>query len=204
MTGGSDDRGLAVILALLVTSLLCALGVTLLLVSDTERRLSSNDRTDQETRYAAGAGLDLALADLETTPDWSAVLAGGQPSTFQDATRRPVLPSGRLIDLDALTTELQASSFGGAAFGANTPMWRLFSWGPLAALDPAVRFPNSQYLAVWVADDLSDEDGAPLADSNDVLTVHAEAFGLGAGRRAIEATIERVGGRLRTIAWREL
>lgn len=204
MNGRKNEEGVAVILALLVTSLLGALGVTLLLLSDTERRLSSNYRNDQETRYAAGAGLERALADLGAAPDWNVILAGGQHSTFVESTRRPVLPSGQSIDLDSITSELQAASNGGASFGANTPAWRLFGWGPLTALDPAGHLTGGQYLAIWVADDLSEIDDSPSSDSNSVLAVHAEAFGLGAGRRAVEATVERVNGLLRTISWREL
>jgi len=204
LKGWADDHGMAVVLALLVTSLLGALGVTLLLLSDTERRLSSNYRDDQATMYAAGAGLDRALADLAAAPDWSAILAGGQRATFVDATRWPVLPSGRSLDLDAITTDLQATANSGASFGANTPVWRLFAWGSLSTLEPGAHRTSVAYLAVWVADDLMETDEAPAVDSNGILTVHAEAFGLGADRRAVEATVERVNGRLRTISWREL
>jgi hypothetical protein len=194
----------AVILALLVTALLGALGVTLLLVSDTERRLSSNYRDDQESRYAAAAGLERALAELDGAADWDSILAGRLRSTFEAGTHRPTLASGQPVDLDAITSDLDAGSNGGASFGANTPVWRLFSWGPLAALQAAGQVRSAQYLAVWVADDLSDSDGSPSADSNGILTVHAEAFGFGGGRRAVEATVERINGLLRMISWREL
>ena len=114
MTVVRDDEGLAVILALLITALLAGLGVTLLLVSDAERRFSANSRSDQALRYAADAGLARAIADLEAMADWSAILAGGQMSTFAGPTHRPVLPSGQVIDLDVLTNDLQAGSYGGA------------------------------------------------------------------------------------------
>ena len=78
MTVVRDDEGLAVILALLITALLAGLGVTLLLVSDAERRFSANSRSDQALRYAADAGLGRAIADLEAMADWSAILAGGR------------------------------------------------------------------------------------------------------------------------------
>ena len=148
MTVVRDDEGLAVILALLITALLAGLGVTLLLVSDAERRFSANSRSDQALRYAADAGLGRAIADLEAMADWSAILAGGQMSTFAGPTHRPVLPSGQVIDLDVLTNDLQAGSYGGAGFGANTPVWRLFAWGPLMSLDASGTLPAGLYLAV--------------------------------------------------------
>jgi len=203
MNSWTSDDGVAVILALLVTTLLGAVGVTLLLLSDTERRLSSSYRNDQATRYAAAAALERAIGDLASSPDWTPILAGAQASTFADGTRRPILPSGQSIDLDRITTQLQAASNGGASFGANTPVWRLFGWGPLAALEPATNLESAQYLAVWVADDLSETDGSPFSDSNGVLSVHAEAFGLGNGRRSVEATVARISGLLQIIAWRE-
>ena len=65
MNASTRDDGVAVILALLVTTLLGAVGVTLLLLSDTERRLSSNYRNDQATRYAAAAALERAIGDWD-------------------------------------------------------------------------------------------------------------------------------------------
>jgi hypothetical protein len=72
------------------------------------------------------------------------------------------------------------------------------------------------YVVVWIADDPDDLDGDPSLDSNDIVIVRSEAFGIRGGRRAVEATILResaldgaaAGGVSRSdvsvIAWREV
>ena len=47
------------------------------------------------------------------------------------------------------------------------------------------------YVVVWIADDVDEVDGDPATDTNDVVMIHAEAFGTRGGRRAVEATIQR-------------
>ena len=74
----------------------------------------------------------------------------------------------------------------------------------------------SPYVVVWIADDPDDLDGDPNLDSNDIVIVRSEAFGIRGGRRAIDATILResaldgsIGGGatrsdVRVISWREV
>ena len=113
------------------------LGIALLLVSDTERRLSSNYHDDLETRYAAAAGLERALGDLSgSRAELNGILAGAVRSTFEDGTTRPTLASGEWIDLTAITTELQTAMSASAAPGVNTPVWRLLI-GACADVQPA-------------------------------------------------------------------
>jgi hypothetical protein len=114
------------------------------------------------------------------------------------------LPSGDVLDLDAETMELQSESSAQGTFGANTPQWRLFAWGPLATMAP-LALASSQYVAVWVSDDPSEVDGNPSVDTNGVLTVHADARGPGGARRMVEATVARkTAGVMRMISWREV
>jgi hypothetical protein len=61
----------------------------------------------------------------------------------------------------------------------------------LQRLLPAGRIPSTAYVVLWIADDAEDADGDPLADSNDRLLLHAEAFGVRSARRRIEATVGR-------------
>ena len=47
------------------------------------------------------------------------------------------------------------------------------------------------FVAVWVADDLSETDGNALIDGNETLTLHARAYGPSNSRKIVEATVAR-------------
>lgn len=199
------DSGAALLLALVVSGLLAALGMSVLLVADTERRAAANAFYATEALAAADAGLERAIADLRIAPSWTAILNGAEQSAFADATRRPRLPAGGTLDLDAATSELQSESDAGGTLGANTPIWRLFAWGPLSAMVPSGAPQSLEYVAVWVADDPSERDGNPVADSNGTISVHAESRGPAGARRRLEATVTRgAAGTIRMISWREV
>ena len=199
----TDDRGAAMILALLVTLLLAGLGLSLTLLGDMERRIAYNFRVDQEAWWAVDAAIERAAADLSQAPDWDVVLAGARCSPFADSTHRPVLPSSEILDLDAATSDLQAATSAAASFGANTPVWHLYAWGLLNSMTPRPS-PGGSYLAMWVADDVSETDGNPADDSNDIVTIHAEAFGPGGAHRTAEAYVKRAGTTVRILARRSL
>jgi hypothetical protein len=200
----AGEEGMALVLAVMVAGLLAALGVSLLLVADTERRVSANASFSSEAVAAAEAGVDRVLVDLAGASRWDGMLAGNLSSGFADVTRRPVLPSGDVLDLDAATIELQTESSAQGTFGANTPQWRLFGWGPLSRMAP-LALESPQYVAVWIADDPSEIDGDPTVDTNEMLTIHAEARGPGGARRVVEATVARVAaGALKMVSWREV
>jgi hypothetical protein len=61
-----------------------------------------------------------------------------------------------------------------------------------------------------MADDGDDGDGQPRQDSNGVVLVHAEAFGIRGARAGIEVLAGRVEGEgpqpstVRLLAWREV
>jgi hypothetical protein len=57
-------------------------------------------------------------------------------------------------------------------------------------------------VAVWVADDRADTDGDPDRDSNGMIAVRAVAFGPGDASAALELTLAREAGRVRTVAIR--
>ena len=132
------------------------------------------------------------------------ILGGSSLSGFADGTRRPTLPSGGVLDLDAETVDLQSESATQGTFGANTPRWRLFAWGPLSRMAP-LALESPLYVAVWIADDPAEVDGNPSVDTNGIVTVHADARGPGGARRIVEATIARVAaGVMKTVSWREV
>jgi hypothetical protein len=171
------DAGAALILALMISGLLAALGLSVLLVADAERRMAAHANHAWATLGAADAALERVLIDLRTSADWSPYLEGRQRSDFAGMERRAVLPAGGTWDLDAATATLQAETFPAGSYGADTPIWRLVAWGALADLAEAGAVDSLQYLIVWIADDPSDNDGNPLADQNGAITVRAEARG---------------------------
>jgi Tfp pilus assembly protein PilX len=224
------EGGIALIVALLATLVLSALGLSLMVLASTEALIAGNYRDGVEAFHAADAGLERVIPELALAPDWSAVLGapGGVrsavPSSFGDATLSAVLADGRTLDLVKMANLLncpqvfpQAAtpctaaqmdhSAGVRPWGSNNPRWRLYANGPLSALGAGVDSPF--YVAVWVADDPAETDGDPARDGMDasnpgsgILQVRSDAFGPGGSRRTVEATLGRAGAGLRIISWR--
>jgi hypothetical protein len=192
-------------MALLAAALLSGMAAGLLLVGESETRVAANYRTSVETFYAADAGLHVALRQLAGTASWTDALSGAATSMFGGGTHQPQLASGQRLDLDAVTHELQAESNSSAVWGADSPAWQLFVWGPLAAAaSGATGMQTTCYLAVWIADDGADGDGNPLADSNGRVRLHAEAYASVETRRVVEATVSQAASGVRVLAWREV
>jgi len=220
-----SDRGVAIVLVLLGMLLLSALGMALALNTSIERQVSAAYSSSADVFYAADAALEIALQELSQVPDWNVVLTGAA-STFVDGLAGPrVLPDGSLLDLEQVTdaancgrspcsmADMQVVT-GARPWGANNPVWLLYAHAPLEHLSPGV-IDSNVYVVVWVADDSDDRDGDPATDTNDVIVVHAAAFGIRGGHREVEATLRReeaiaagLPGVMRTdvrlIAWREL
>jgi len=79
-----NDRGSALIAALLVMVLLSALGLSLTMVTTTEERVAHSYSNGSESFYAADAALELAVNELTLLPDWNLVLDGSVTSSFVD------------------------------------------------------------------------------------------------------------------------
>ncbi len=187
-----DERGVALIIALMATMLLTALGVALVMVTMTETQIAANYRDGQEALYAADAGVERVVQDLLLVPRWNDMLTGTVQSGFIDSTATPTLPGGgETIDLAQATAALQAETDTANLWGANNPTWRLYASGRVTALLPTGTIDSWMYIAVWVADDPSEIDGNPLADTNGVLTLRAEAFGHGGTHKVVEVTVAR-------------
>jgi hypothetical protein len=189
--GIRSQRGSALLIAMLSTLLLSALGMALVMTTTTETMITSNYRDAQETMYAADAGIERALEDLLRSSDFGTVLAGTSKSGFTKAVAtKETLPDGTPVNLTALTTNLQADSdaFYGAT-NANRPVWRVYANAPLSTLLASGTVTARDYVVVWVSDDPAETDGKPATDVNGILILHAEAFGEGGSRKAVEATI---------------
>jgi len=206
----ADGAALVVVLgAMLVLS---AMGLTLALLAISQTYAAGNQRRATAALYAAEAGLERALPDLLRAPDWDVVLDGRVLSGFTDGppagTR--VLPDGFQVNLGEIValancgvaagcTEAQMNAVTEVRpWGPNNPRWRLFAYGPLAALLPGPGvLPPAEYLVVLVADDTSEADGDALHDGRPpgpgagVVQLRAEALGPESAHRAVEITVAR-------------
>jgi PilX N-terminal len=188
-----SEEGTALIVALMSMMLLTALGVAVVMVSNTESLISANYRNNQEALYAADAAAERVVQDLLLVPRWNDILSGTGQSTFVDgdvATAKTI-PGGGTVRLDLATAQLQASTDNVNAWGANNPQWKLYSWGPLSNLLPDDTIDSPMYVALWIADDPAETDNDAAADSNGTLTLHAEAYGPSGSRRVVEVTVAR-------------
>jgi hypothetical protein len=230
MTG---DRGIALVMVVLVTTFLSALAIGVLLAVFMDRLATGNMAGSVAMLYAADSAIEIAARDLARIDDWNVVLAGAQRSSFTDGAAAGVkpVPGGGTVDLTSTTNMLNCGRSANCSlaqvnanskerpWGPNNPRWRLFAYGPMQRLADIAR-PSPCYLVVWVADDSREQDGDPQADEPDagrpghgIVRVHAEAFGAAGSRRAIEAELSKVcpGGEsaiclpgIRVQSWQEL
>ncbi len=221
---GQSNRGVALIIVLLVMMLLSVLGLSLTMVTSSEERVADSYLGGSEAFYAADAALELAVQELARVPDWSHVLDGTVTSAFIDSqVSLQGWPGGQArtsgeatafvncrrtscttAELDARTSE--------RPWGANNPRWRLFAYGPVRDMSPSGTIDSPGYVAVWVGDDPSENDGKPLVDGEEVagpnpgrgvLTLLVHAYGP-SSRRVIEATVAQAGTGVRVLSWREV
>lgn len=180
-----DQAGMALIMTLMVLLLLSALGLALVMTTQTETLISTNYRRGQEAVYAADAILDRATQDLVTVAQWNSVLAGTVKSGFVDGPAGPrTLPDGTVLNLNTYTPTLPIGVTGA----------QLYAYGPLLNLDPTAIFVTNQYVALWVADDACDETPQPCnaaSDANGVVLLHAEAWGENGTHKILESLISR-------------
>lgn len=198
----SNERGSALVIALMSVMLLTALGATVVMVSNTETMISGNYRNSQEALYAADAGIERVVQDLLMIPRWNDILnsgtgVAGSRSAFIDggAEVLKTLPVGGgqmtlCCGANTATGQLQAATDSLNQWGLNSPQWKLFAHAPLANVLPS-EIDSPMYVAIWIADDPAEEDGNPLADTNGTLTIHAEALGPSGTRKVIEVTVAR-------------
>ena len=218
-----------IIIALMATLLMSALGAALVLTTSSDALIAANFRDAQQGVYAADAALERAMSDLATRPDWNAILDGSASSAFVDGPPSGVraLADGSSLDLDHTlnmmncrkVTACSASNLSANTaqrpWGANNPVWRLFAYGPLSGLLPPHALESAFYVIVMVADDASENDNDPLHDGqgatnpgSGVLALRAEALGPRGIRQVVELTVARRGvpggdpAGLHVLSWR--
>jgi hypothetical protein len=211
-----SERGVALVIAIMATTLMLTLGGALVLLSSSETAIASNFRAAHEATYAADAAMERALTDLRREPDWTPVLRGGGGSSFVDGSSSGTrtLVDGSTIDLDQITNRtnchrLTACSAAELAaittdrpWGANNPRWTPYAYGPLSDLLEHQAVHSGFYVVVFVGDDPSENDDDPTLDGFSVgstpnpgagvIVVRAEAFGPRNAHRVVEATVARV------------
>jgi hypothetical protein len=173
----SDERGVALVIALMVSSLLMALAGALLLTTMTERKIAGGFGRDAEARYAAEAAIERVVPDLAAAADWDVALTGAALSSFVDGAPGGIraLPGGGEIDLTEATNAVRCGASACSAadliasteqrpWGANNPVWQLYAYGPLDRMLPAGGVESLMYVVVWIADDSAENDGDPLHD----------------------------------------
>lgn len=199
-------RGSALVAVLMTLSLGLATTAVLVLLSATEWHLAAADRDALEVRYAAESAFDRALVELQGIGSWGDVLSGTLAASFGAGSPEVRTPTG-VIDLEVERERMQARTDAVSTVGPNTPRWRLFGWGRLDDVLPAVvELRSAVAVAVWVADDEAEGDGAAEADSNQTVWVRAVAYGPRGARRAVEGLVVREAaapGPLRRVIWRD-
>ncbi len=210
------------VIAVLITLLMSALGAALTMVASSEALVAQNFSSSQEALQAAGAAAERALADLDALGDWNLALNGTVRSSFVDGppTGARRLADGSLVDLGQIVnledchriTACGAADMDAVApdrpWGANNPRWQLFAYGSLPNVVEAAAADSPYYVVVLVGDDPSDIDSEPLRDSDvphpgaGVVVLRAQALGPHASRRTVEVTVARgSNGHVRIVAW---
>jgi Tfp pilus assembly protein PilX len=179
---GGSERGVALVIALLAMMLRTALGMALMLTSQTETLIGGNFRDSVEGSYVADAGIERVMQDVLTVPDWNTILTSpdgiraGVTSGFVDGTLTPTMPDGKQINLVSATNMINCNKVttcsdadlnaleGDRLWGPNNPRYRLFAWGPVNDLNPTATLNSPFYLVVWIADDSAETDSDPNVD----------------------------------------
>jgi type II secretory pathway pseudopilin PulG len=209
----AHERGTTLLCVLMITTLLATLAAAVVLVVIANSMASANHGAAQQALYAADAALEQTIGELRLA-DWRTLPGFVVSNRLWDGVQAPRAPDGTVLDLARLTADRQAAS--DALFGASPdrPVYRLFGHARFRDLVPGVTTVPA-YLLVWVKDDGDEGDGDPERDSNEVVMVRAEAFGVAGAHRSIEATLARQtgppaggpgGGRfdVRVLSWREV
>jgi hypothetical protein len=214
MHANRGDRGAALLIAVMITSLLAALAASLVFVVVTESRVGRHHQSAASGGYAAAAGIERLIGDLRRLPAWQAVPSMSSASAdFNDGRAMPTLADGSSLDLARLTSDRQAAADAFYPAGPNRPVWTLYAHASLARIISSNPGAPDPYVVAWVADDPDETDGDSSRDSNGVILVRAEAFGTRGAWRAIEATLSAdvvsddagvpIMSRVTVVTWRE-
>ena len=77
------DRGIAIVLVLVVLTAVLSAGLGLVALANTDRVIATNFLAAAEARLAAEAVLERAMADVRVSADLSLLTSGAVPSGFR-------------------------------------------------------------------------------------------------------------------------
>ena len=191
-----DERGVALIVAMLAAASVAMVAATLALDTSTESVIAADYLRVQQARYGAEAALERAIVDVASAGDWSAIAAGLGSSTFTDGLSSGLrtLPDGATLDLATVvnvancgkptlcsSSDVAGNTSGQRPWGANNPLWHLFAYAPLTGLLPSGAIQSPLYVTVLIAGDPSGTGGVSL---------RAESFGGRGVHQIVEAIVE--------------
>jgi hypothetical protein len=209
--------GVALIAALLILMILSAIGLGLSLITSLEPAVAANYACASRVRYAAEAGVAVAVHELAAAGEWAAALTGGwRPAHLAAVPAELALPGGTLVSAAALTnlancghetacSEAELVEFSSERpWGPNNPRWQLAGMLLLEGLEPGPPGIPPAVVIVWVGDDPAELDADPLRDTQPaaegprapgacVVAIRAEAFSVRAAHRTVTATVARPG-----------
>jgi hypothetical protein len=171
------ESGSALVVVLLLGVLLAALGTSAAVLADVETLVASNHRDSLVVRHAAEGAADVVVQELAQAVDWTPALSGSVSSVLAGTFVLPRSSGGAVVDAPTLTSTLQQVTYGGGAWGADTPRWRLFAHGIPGVDLPFPGLSDQVYVLVWVSDDIAESDADPWIDTNDTVVVRARASG---------------------------
>ena len=207
-----SERGITLVIAIMASLMMMALGTALILMTTTEGKITRNYRNSSESLYAADAVLERAVDDLLTIPDWNTLLAGNATSAFVDGVTSGTrtLADGTTFDIGEVLNMANCAKVTGCSaadmnavtierpWGPNNPQWKLFAYGKVNDMMPTGTVNSPFYVLVMVGDDASENDGDPLHDGvsqsnpgSGVLALRAEAWGPAGSHKVIELTVAR-------------
>jgi hypothetical protein len=171
------ESGAALVVVLLLGALFVALGTSAAVLADVETLVASNHRDSLVVRHAAEGAADVVVQELAQVADWTPALSGSVSSVLAGALVLPRSSGGGVVDAPTLTATLQQATYGGGAWGADTPRWRLFAHGNPGVDLPFPGLSDQVYVLVWLSDDIAETDADPSVDTNDTVVVRARASG---------------------------
>jgi hypothetical protein len=211
-SAASEERGIAVIVAMMALLLFSAIGAALVLGTSTETLIARNFGARAGAAYAADAIVQQAVYELGLVPDWTAIVSGVAQSTFADGPPggNRTLPDGTAVNLTEVLNLANCQKFVTCSdselarvtaerpWGSNNPRWRLYAYGRMPDGTAAAVNRAAFYVVALVADDPEEVDGNPSVDAaapepgaGNIL-LRGEAFGPAGAHAVVEATATRV------------
>jgi hypothetical protein len=210
MTRDSREDGVAIVMAMLATLLISALGAALILLSSSETIIAAHFRSRVEVRYAADAAMARGVDLIAALDDWSAPIAGSTSSALVDGSLAGprTLADGSALDLAQATNLANCQNAAGCSaadlaavtadrpWGVNNPYWQPYAYGPLSrVLVSATPLESAYYVLLFVADDPGGTHKALVSESpgptREGIALRAEAF----GPRGAHAVLEVIASR---------